>query len=91
MTDIQLGVLFGAVLGGAIFGGLLGYAKAHKENADTEFDFADLILITYAGFVEAAAYMGLAVWTDSPFNVLTVVGAISTGIGLTYTAKKTIL
>jgi len=91
MLDWQLGSLFGAVLVGAIFGGLLGYAKAKKKNAEIRFDFADLILITYAGFIEAAAYMGLASWTNSPFNVLTVIGAVSAGIGLTYTAKKTVL
>lgn len=91
MNDWQLGALFAAVLLGAIFGGLLGYARAHKENETTKFDFADLILVTYAGFIEAAGYMGIAVWTDSPFNVLTVIGAVSTGIGLTYAAKKTVL
>ena len=91
MSDVQLAALFGATLGGAIFGGLLGYARAHKEKPETEFDFADLILITYAGFIEAAGYMGVAAWTDSPFNLLTVIGAVTTGVGLTYTAKKTIL
>lgn len=94
MNDWQIGVMFAFVTAGSIFGGLLGYAYAHKRAKPEEavdFDWADVVITTYLGLVAAAGWWAITDLSNVTFNTATVVGGIFTGIGLTYTVKKTIL